>query len=84
MYFSKNRQGFIHQKSTSSRNSQNDIKINQKMGTLVSILLALVMEILAPTSLSSSEVKESINRIEVEEVILYFEELPTVTSIKNC
>ncbi|MCR9182513.1 MAG: hypothetical protein NXH73_06275 [Flavobacteriaceae bacterium] len=54
------------------------------MGTLVSILLAVVMEILAPSTLSSSEIKDNINRIEVEEVLLYFEELPTLTSIKNC
>jgi|GEM_PF-5447880 len=54
------------------------------MGTLVSILLAVVMEILTPSTLSSSEIKNTINRIEVEEVLLFMGELPSVTLIKNC
>jgi hypothetical protein len=54
------------------------------MSTLVSILLAVVMEFLAPVTLSSSEELQNINRIEVEEVLFFVEELPTVTQLKNC
>lgn len=54
------------------------------MGTLVNILLAVVMELITPVTLSSSEINHKINHIEVEEVLFYSEELPTLTSIKNC
>ena len=54
------------------------------MNTLVTILLAIVMEVIAPATLSSSEVKNSINHIDVEEVLFFIEDLPTLISIKNC
>jgi hypothetical protein len=54
------------------------------MSTLVSILLAVVMEFLTPATISSSEVMQNINRIEVEEVLFFMEELPAVTQLKNC
>jgi hypothetical protein len=75
LYFKNKTRGFIHQKIN---------QINQKMSTLVSILLAVVMEFLAPATISSSEVRHNINRIEVEEVLFFMEELPTVTQFKNC
>lgn len=54
------------------------------MSTLVSILLAVVMEFLTPATISATEVKDNFNRIEVEEVLFFMEELPTVTQLKNC
>lgn len=54
------------------------------MSTLVSILLAVVMELLAPANVSSTEVMNINHQIEVEEVLFYIDELPTVTPFKNC
>lgn len=54
------------------------------MSTLVSIMLAAVMEILSPTTTTVSDSKHSIQQIDVEEVLQYMEEFPTVTQIKNC
>lgn len=54
------------------------------MSTLVSILLAIVMELLNPSTIGSVEVENTPNRIEVEEVLYFSEDLPTVTPIKNC
>lgn len=54
------------------------------MSTLVSIMLAVVMEVISPTTSTVSDPKHSIHHIDVEEVMLYMEEFPTVTQIKNC
>lgn len=54
------------------------------MSTLVSILLAIVMEILNPATIGSVEIKNSPNQIEAEEVLYFSETWPTVTQIKNC
>lgn len=54
------------------------------MSTLVSILLAVVMEIIAPATISSNEMINNIHQIDVEEVLLFMDELPTVTPFKNC
>lgn len=54
------------------------------MSTLVSILLAVVMELLAPANVSSTEVMNINHRIEVEELLFFMDELPAVNLFKNC
>ncbi len=54
------------------------------MSTLVSFLLAAVMQILSPTASNTSEIIHLNRQIDVEEVIFYLEDLPTITPIKNC
>jgi hypothetical protein len=54
------------------------------MSTLVTILLAIVMEVIAPKAISSFEVKNSINQIDVEEVLFFSEEQPTLIPFKTC
>lgn len=54
------------------------------MSTLVTILLAIVMEVISPKATSSFEVKDGINHIEVQETLFFTNELSTFIPTKTC
>jgi|GEM_PF-3296193 len=70
-------QGFIHQVLI--------IKINQKMSTLVSFMLALVMDILSVfTSVSTEKITDFQEANHPKTEVIFTVENPTVTPFKNC
>lgn len=54
------------------------------MNTLVTIMLAIVLELITPLTIETTELKSNVNHIDVEEVLLYLDDRPTVTQRKNC
>ncbi|PKP26598.1 MAG: hypothetical protein CVU03_03410 [Bacteroidetes bacterium HGW-Bacteroidetes-2] len=74
--FFKIKKGFIHQVLI--------IKINQKMSTLVSIMLAIVMKISSTFTTSSEIITVSPETFSTQTEVIFFEQCLTGTTIKNC
>lgn len=54
------------------------------MSTLVTILLAMVMEVIAPTPQETIHEIKSSHRVEVEDVLFNIEAMPILTPSKKC
>ncbi len=76
-YLSNLNQGFIHQVLI--------IKINQKMNTLISFMLALVMDILSTfTNVSTERITDFQEADHPKTEVIFTGKSPTVTPFKNC